>query len=91
MLMAKTSAERQAAYRKNRDNSGTDGNGERRINLWVSTRAYMALTRLANRYGVTKQAMLERLIIEEDDRVLKEIGDDDEKWKLYFFKQNVTP
>ena len=45
--MAKTAAERQAAYRKNRATAGD--NGERRINVWVSTATALALQRLARR------------------------------------------
>ena len=50
--MAKTVAERQAAYRKGRAEAGE--NGERRLNTWVSTGSSLALDRLAKRYGVTK-------------------------------------
>lgn len=53
--MTKTSAERQAAYRAWRDDE-------------ISSKADFALERLAKRYAVTKRAMLERLIIAEDDR-----------------------
>ncbi|XXG31956.1 MAG: hypothetical protein WJ306_05165 [Ferrovum myxofaciens] len=35
--MAKDSAQRQAQYRSKRPYAGVDGNGERRINTWVST------------------------------------------------------
>ncbi|VAY88732.1 hypothetical protein CARN8_3790002 [mine drainage metagenome] len=37
MEMAKDSAQRQAQYRSKRPYAGVDGNGERRINTWVST------------------------------------------------------
>jgi hypothetical protein len=67
--MAKSAAERQAAYRKQRPFAGPGGNGERRLNTYISTRASIALERLAVRYGVTKAAMLEKLIIAEDDRI----------------------
>ena len=53
--MAKTTAERQANYRNNRAMVGESG--EKRINTWVSTGSHMALSRLANRYGVTKREM----------------------------------
>ena len=61
---ARTPAERQAAYRKNRPTAGE--NGERRINIWVTTAAALALVRLASRYGVTHRDMLERLIVTAD-------------------------
>ena len=40
-------------------------NGERRINLWVSTRASLAIQRLAFRYCVTKRESVERLVVAE--------------------------
>ena len=45
--MTQTTAQRQAAYRARRDTAGKDGNGDRRLDMWVSTEAYLALTRLA--------------------------------------------
>lgn len=60
--MAKTAAERQAAYRASRYNAGLNGEGEQRLNTWVSTGAHLALERLARRYGVTQREVLERLI-----------------------------
>ncbi|MBN2701026.1 MAG: hypothetical protein JXR29_06220 [Methylothermaceae bacterium] len=64
--MALNNAERQQRYRNKR----AFGRGsERRINLFVGEAAWYALTRLAKHYGVTKRAMLERLIEAEDERV----------------------
>ncbi len=63
--MVKTAAERQKQYRASRQFAGEDGNGERRVTAYVSTRAALALDRLAKRYGVTKREMLERLLIAE--------------------------
>ena len=60
--MAKTAAERQAAYRAGRYKAGSDGNGEQRLNTWVSTEAHLAIERLANRYGLTQRGVIERLI-----------------------------
>jgi len=71
--MAKTAAERQQEYRANRQFAGEDGNGERRLNTWISTGASLALDRLANRYGVTKREMIEKLIKAEDDKVLRKM------------------
>ena len=80
--MAKTAAERQQAYRKNRPLSGE--NGERRINTWVSTAASLALARLARRYAVTQREMLERLILNED-RIIKDALDIDQpEWNEYY-------
>lgn len=74
--MALTNAERQAAYRKRR---GYDGdNGERRINTWVSTAAALALQRLAVSYGVTNREMLEKLLIEAQQKRIAELETDED-------------
>lgn len=85
--MAKTGAERQKEYRAQRQLAGEDGNGERRINTWVSTRAALALDRLAKSYGVTKREMLERLLVAEEDERLQGIKSDSAEWKKYFGEQ----
>ena len=82
--MAKTAAERQKEYRAQRQFAGEDGNGERRISAYVSTRAALALDRLAKSYGVTKRQMLERLVIDQEDRLLKNIKSDTPEWDKYF-------
>lgn len=82
--MSKSSAERQAAYRASRLNAGSEGDGERRVNTWVSTATYLALRRLANRYGVTQREILERLVRAEDDGVLAGLDIDTPEWKEYF-------
>ncbi len=65
--MAMSNAERQKRYRKSRGTAGD--NGQRQLNVWVTTTAALSLNHLAKRYGVTKREMLERLIAEEDARV----------------------
>ena len=86
--MAKTAAERQAKYRATRCFAGKDGNGERRLNIWISTEASCALDRLARRYCVTKREMIEKLIIDLDTSVLKTFQNADSKeWDQYF---NIT-
>jgi hypothetical protein len=79
--MAKTAAERQKAYRAKRQDAGE--NGERRVTAYVSTRAALALHRLATRYGVTKRELLEKLLIAEEDKVLKGINLDSEEGNNY--------
>jgi hypothetical protein len=81
--MAKTAAERQKEYRANRQFAGEEGNGERRITAYVSTRAALALQRLANSYGVTKRELLEKLLIAEEDKVLKGIKLDSPEGEKY--------
>ncbi|TBU77174.1 hypothetical protein DNK10_06600 [Pseudomonas daroniae] len=85
--MAKSSAQRQAEYRARRAFAGSDGNGERRINTWVSTACALGLERLARRYSVTQREMLERLIVAADEEIISSLNIDSEKWRDYF---NVT-
>jgi hypothetical protein len=87
--MAKTAAQRQAQYRKRRD-VANHSNGEWRINTWVSSTAYLALQRLACRYGVTMCDMLERLILDADAEVLAKIEPDTPEWDRYIQKIRVT-
>ena len=88
--MAKTAAERQAKYRARRPHAGKDGNGERRLNLWLSTTADLAVERLARRYCVTKREIIERLASAEDDRVSSAIDPDSPEWDEYFGIAFVT-
>ena len=82
--MAKTAAQRQAAYRGRRPHAGNDGNGERRLSVWIDTGASLALARLARRYAVTQQTLIERLVIAEDERILGGIEPDSAQWRAYF-------
>jgi hypothetical protein len=70
--MALTGAERQKRYRENR--KLTD-NGYRQINTWISTEAYEALRRISKRYGVTQRELIERLLLKEQDRILRGLSD----------------
>jgi hypothetical protein len=79
--MAKTGAERQKEYRAKRPFAGD--NGERRVNTWVATRTYLAMERLANRYGVTKRELLEHLVTAEEEKVLKDIKLDSPEGEQY--------
>jgi hypothetical protein len=79
--VAKTAAERQKEYRASRQFAGE--NGERRITAYVSTRAALALQRLANRYGVTKREMLEKLLVNEEEKVLQSLDLDTAEGKNY--------
>lgn len=82
--MAKTAAQRQAHYRARRN----DGDGERRINSWVTSGTDYALDRLARRQGITRRAILERLIVEADAAILCTLDIDTPEWDAYF---GVTP
>lgn len=82
--MAKTAAERQKEYRAQRQFTGEDGNGERRISPYVRTRAALTLDRLANRYGITKREMLEPLVVSAEDKLLEGMTSESTEWKKYF-------
>ena len=79
--MAKTGAERQKQYRAKRPFAGD--NGEKRFNTWVTTRTHLAMERLAKRYGVTKRELIERLVIAEEEKVLKDIKLDSPEGEQY--------
>jgi hypothetical protein len=79
--MAKTTAERQKEYRARRQFAGD--NGERRVSAYVSTRAALALQRLASSYRITKRELLERLLIAEDEKVLKGLHLDSPEGRKY--------
>src|SRR5690349_20441636 len=66
--MAQSNAERQRAYRQRRLKD-LNATGER-INLVVSAAAKRKLERLATCYGVTKIAMLERVLADAERAVL---------------------
>jgi len=86
--MAKTAAERQKDYRAKRPFAGD--NGERRLNTWISSSAHFALERLAASYGVTKREMLEKLVIEADEKKLKKLALDTPEGEAYLSASKVT-
>jgi hypothetical protein len=75
--MGMSNAERQAAYRARRPYEGPGGNGERRVNTWVSTGATLALERMSRRYGVTRKEMLEKLIMDAAERIEKNMTEEE--------------
>ena len=70
--MAKSNAERQAAYRA-RHLKDEDGAGER-LNLVIDLHAKRALERLATCYGVTQREALERLVLDADRAALDKVA-----------------
>ena len=64
--MAMTSAERQRSYRASRPSAGE--NGERRLDMWVSTATTLNLSRVAAHRGETRIQVIERLLAEADRR-----------------------
>jgi hypothetical protein len=87
---AKTAAQRQAESRAKRYKAGAHGDGQRQLNTWLDTGAALALERVANRYSVTKSQLLERLIREEDARILETIDYNSKEWNDYFGLPTVT-
>lgn len=83
--MTQSNAQRQAAWRKRRPDAGD--NGQQRLNLWVETAAALALKRLAARHHVTCRAMIEQLITDADQHVLKSLDLDSPEWDRYFARQ----
>ena len=82
--MPKTTRERQAAYRSRRH----DGDGDRRLNTWLSSQAAFALRRLARHQGLSQRAVLERLVIEADQAILDALEFETPEWAAYL---GVTP
>ncbi len=80
-MPGKTAAERQAAYRRSRSEAGE--NGERRLNTWVTTGAFLALARLAHHHGTTNRAILEKLIGAADDEMFAKIADNPAAFDAY--------
>lgn len=83
-MAAKTNAQRQADYRKSRATAGENGDGECRINAFVSTGTSFALTRLARHHGVTKRELLEKMILGADRKITNSLELDSEEWAKYF-------
>jgi len=82
MSTAKTTAERQAAYRARQ--AWGENDGQKRVSLWLSTGCALALARLARRHGSTQREFLERLVLAEDDKVLATMALDSPEWSAYF-------
>ncbi|MCG5076584.1 hypothetical protein [Paraburkholderia tagetis] len=82
--MAQSTAQRQAAWRGRRPTAGNSGNGDRRLDVWVSAEANLALARLARRHTVTKRQMLEQLIANADDAIVRELDPYTPQWNSYF-------
>jgi hypothetical protein len=71
--MGKTSTERQHEYRQRniRDVEATKS----RLSIVISDHAMLALKRLAKHAGCTQVALLERVLLEEQGRILDEMTD----------------
>lgn len=70
--MAMSNAEKQASFRKRRIHEGEGV----RLQAVISLHAKLAIQRMAHHYGITQAAMIERLAIEEQERVTVALDDD---------------
>ena len=70
--MAKTNAERQAAYRRRKMHSDE---GLFRIDIQCGTHMKMTLERLASYYGVSQKAVLNTLLLDAEKRLVKGLTD----------------
>jgi uncharacterized protein YidB (DUF937 family) len=50
----------------------------------VATGAAQALRRLAQHHGVSQREMLERLILDADERIVRSLDPDSAAWAEYF-------
>ena len=88
--MAKTPAQRQAEFRSKRLTAGAYGDGQRQLNTWLDTGTALALERIARRDSVTKRQVLERLIRQEDQRILQTVEFNSKDWNNYINAPSVT-
>lgn len=79
--MAQTAAQRQTAYRKRRSTAG--GNGERRLNTWISTGAALALKRLAAHHNMTQREIMERMLLSAEDEILDTLRSNEDEFNHY--------
>ena len=69
-----SNAERSSRYKKTRHHAN-NGDGEMQINCWVTSQAKFALKRLARHHGVKQREILEKLILEADEEILRSMND----------------
>jgi hypothetical protein len=68
--MTKTLLTRQDNSQQSPHFQRVEGLGQQHVHIWISDGVYLALERLAKCYGITKKDMLEKLIVDEDEKVL---------------------
>ena len=79
--MPLSNAERQARYRETRKVGSTK---DRRLNLYISADAWTKLHGVAEGYGVTKKEILENLIVEKFDKVVRSMKPNSPEWDEFF-------
>jgi hypothetical protein len=45
--------------------------------MWISTEAYEALRRMARRDGVTQRELIDRLLVKEQNRIMRRLSDEE--------------
>jgi hypothetical protein len=75
--MAMSNAEKQASYRQRKIKEGES----ERLQTVISLNAKRGIERLARHNGLSQAAMLERLILEEQQRVTTTL--DDDAYRIY--------
>lgn len=66
-----TAAERQRAYRQR----ARAEHNQRRLNVWLDASAAIAIERLAKHWNVSQRQVIERLAIEAQDAVMRQLGE----------------
>ncbi len=77
--MAKSLAERQAAYSAKQQ----EGDGGKKLCMWVTTGCNNGLARLAKHHGMTKRELLMMLVKTADDAIIKQFDFDSPELNRY--------
>lgn len=82
--IAKTSAQRQRAYRNKKKQTGGELDlGHKNLNCWVDRPAQVALERLSRKYGKTAAEMIEQLIKDADKTVKSSMNRNSDEYDQY--------
>lgn len=68
----------------------TDDNGNRDLALTLSTRAALAINRLARHHQIDPRDVIERLVLAADHQISEGIDLDSAQWDQYFGLRRVT-
>ena len=80
--MAMTNTERQRRYRQTRA-TAHQGEGEKRLNTWISTKAHLALKRLSAFEDAPQRTIIERLLLQADQANLDALGSNEDEFDTY--------
>lgn len=82
---ARTGAQRQQDLRWRREH-GIGGKYERKLDLYITSQERSGLSRLASYYGKTERELLEKMISEAENSILKTLDVTSPQWHMYFDK-----